>query len=848
MINDPAPGNILFLLGGYDHEMVVIRRILLDNGFRAVKQPEETTGNAFADGQLNWDTAVLGTYSAFLQWPGQIYGIELRDPDKIAPGNYILIDHHNNLPARPAAIEQVIDILREIILETPLHLPDARELALIIANDVAHIEGMKQVNATTDEINTIRQADRTAQGVTPEEEIWAAADINNAQVVNGATVVYTRCTHFSPVTDRLYPCERLLVYNDESLCYFGYGANTMLKAAYHKEISNGTAYSGGAGEGYFGISKGKLEKKALKALTEEIAKQTIIPPYSVHSFMLPLRWDYLPENFNPLGKRKGDVSFDERTRLQDFIRLLTPQKTAGTNWWKRKFYRIDNDPKNYDELVYYHAYAANNIFDMEREDEKNEWMVNPNKVTLYFELDRIAQEKDRYIIHTADPQDGCKNRYELNLAGISLHVYTTGVAILTYTLYNRSYPGAADILRINEFGRRIYPPFIGETGLANTKQKVLADKIELRIHTINPDTSITEDFNRYADFTTNHIETHRHRKYGGYYNTVVDFPDTVKQLFPRKAFVYSAGEEAGGNKISFRLLTSDRMFFQCWYGNNQLANSLGEEITLTGGQPGFRFAQSPFWYAFMYGDKSVGSLGIGNKYLMETNLLHNTFTRWAAYGTLYGFTRDSFVCLSSSLPTLKAAGAPDISLHVQTIYYTTVVLCLAQRASVLRFSGEVAALADLGKEGSKLVSKRINDLNLNYIEFINKIFYREITPEIQGIEFYRHIQQALGIETDANDLKAEINELHNFVMMKKQDEQTRQANKLSSVATLFLPASFVASILGIGFIDSNARFTWFGKPLSAVRDVLILLAIVMAISLIVLYIKDIIQFFNRKKK
>ncbi|MFN8243886.1 MAG: 3'-5' exoribonuclease [Ferruginibacter sp.] len=575
------------------------------------------------------------------------------------------------------------------------------------------------------------------------------------------------------------------------------------------------------------LNDARTELACWKKITGEKTKESGV--HSVHTFMLPIRWDYLTASFHPANKRKGEIPFDERTDLQCFLNMLTPADKATDNFWERKFYRIDDKKERYNELVYYHAHAATNFFDLQREGEIDAFTVARNKVALYFELKEINPETDRYSIHVKEGPTGFPVVYHLKLSGISLHVFTTGICILSYTLKNDEWPEAKDILFINEFGRRIYPPFIEEDkSLDKTKSKVLADKIEISIAALGG-IICTEDFGRYTDLSTNNIDTHRYENDVYQYHTIIDFPVIVKKLFNPSKFAFSAQEEGNREVISFRLLTSDRMFFQCWYGNDHMAETLRKEVISHSGEKTYLFSQCKFWYAFLYGDRAEKSLGIGNPYFMEQQLLANTYTRWAEYGTLYGFTNDSFVCISQSLQTLFNAGAPDLSEHMQSIYYTMAVLNLVQRSSALRFSGEVAMLADLGKSESTDISKRIQDLNLNYIEFINKVYYREISPEIQGIEIYNFFQKAMNIEADVNDLKMEIGELHNLAMILQQtrsaDEQALLAETqadiakeqaiLNKIALLLLPATFVFSIMGSGFLaKENFIFSLRPDPLA----------------------------------
>lgn len=135
----------LFLLGGFDLEMLTIRDVLIREGI------------PFTDHHLRWDNALLSSYLKELQEvkDGQmIYGIELRE-DVVPPACYRAIDHHNGLSSLPCALEQVMEILQ---------LPMSRYEKLVAANDKSYIPGMLALNASSEEIERIRLADRKAQG------------------------------------------------------------------------------------------------------------------------------------------------------------------------------------------------------------------------------------------------------------------------------------------------------------------------------------------------------------------------------------------------------------------------------------------------------------------------------------------------------------------------------------------------------------------------------------------------------------------------------------------------------------------------------------------------------------
>lgn len=493
-------------------------------------------------------------------------------------------------------------------------------------------------------------------------------------------------------------------------------------------------------------------------------------PHSVHSFMLPLKWDYLPPFFKK-GQEKGAFDYDTRTNL-----AMMNQKLSG-GLFKRKFFKLDNDTLNYNEISYFHGYVVRSIFDLQLSDEPNPGCVSNNKTLLYYEVE--VNEQSRFII-TAN-----KNTYELALSGISLHVFNTGIAIITYNLANYTYPHETAILEINEFSRRFYPPFLsGPDGnlTAIPKTILLASEICIEL----PGVTIREDFSGYD--TLSKKDTH-HYKNGQYvYGQIITLPNHVVKLFSRQ-FVFGARYEKG-DTIRMNTIGDDRMFFQCWYGNNQLS------YAIRGGKKQEFDPNNNFWFAFTNGDCNPNSLGLKSRELQKKYAEERTYRLWEGYGSFYGFTRDSFVCLSQDL---KTNSSPDLRNQMKTLYYHMGVLTLAQRASVLRFSAEISSLTDLGKTDPKVASRLIEKLYLNYIEFINKIFFREITPQLQGIEMYARMQAAMNIRDDIKDLDEELAELHNFSMMVKQDIQNNQSYRLTKMASWFLPASLAFGVLGANF-------------------------------------------------
>ena len=194
---------VVFLLGGYDLEMVTIKEILLEEGFKE--------GENLFDKKLDWG-AKLSAYSEVLDAnPDKIfYAIELIE-DISLPKNYHRIDHHNELSHRDASLLQVLKLLgRE----------PTREHQLIATNDVGHIEAMRCFGATSKEIAEIRQRERTIQGVSAKDEAKAKEEIKAVSKKNGIYIIETSLDSFSPIVDR-FEERPLIVYSRSSLTYYG---------------------------------------------------------------------------------------------------------------------------------------------------------------------------------------------------------------------------------------------------------------------------------------------------------------------------------------------------------------------------------------------------------------------------------------------------------------------------------------------------------------------------------------------------------------------------------------------------------------------------------------------------
>lgn len=167
----------------------------------------------------------------------------------------------------------------------------------------------------------------------------------------------------------------------------------------------------------------------------------------------------------------------------------------------------------------------------------------------------------------------------------------------------------------------------------------------------------------------------------------------------------------------------------------------------------------------------------------------HTYKRWNDMPTLYGVTRYSFVMLTDQ----GWFARNHLSTHFRTMYYKLVELCLVQRASVLQFADEVTAISHLSDKNNStsFIANEIQELYRDYIRFINKIYFREITAQEQGIELYDMLKEKMRIPEQVTDLDGEIEELYSYASALSSSKQGDKLNLLTIIGFFIGIPSFL---------------------------------------------------------
>ena len=824
---------IQFLIGGSDLEMLTIRRILTANGF--------VEGENMADLHLQWG-AKLSDYKDFFNKKQIFVGIELTQ-DIDPPPHYINIDHHNENSNKSTSLEQVIELLKN---DFGIAIEFTRELQLIAANDKGYFQGMIDMDAIPEEIADIRRRDRQAQGVTVEDEQLAEQSIrNHLTIEKGITVVKSLTSRFSTITDRLYPYSKLLIYTDNELTFYGEDVS-ILKKRFCELSTNMTIYSGGGEHGFWGISGGNITQKLINQIikTETMSKD----PYSSHIFLLPFKFlvkennNKKKENCNDLfidymkGKWKNEIV---ETKEETDLRIRT-EKVA-----------LYNEKKYYHDFVHPVLYSDCGNNNSEKDKSNDNPLINcfSKKVGLIYRI--TVKRKKSSLSHTAKDNESKMSEYEdhaidLNIEKVTLDLFKDGIGVFSFHL--NYYPESSlkekdklgNVLLINQFGRRLYPPFLDlryndfniaeiNTELDGTKHRELAESISI---IDGKEILISENWN---DFQVRLNESYE-INFSTYIPKHILYFLNLEELENKYWFEYSEkGAYPEKNEITMQLVLDDRMFVMSWLGAEQLTEkfqnqglNLHEEkemfgyvlsdmckrqldvnenkvfdknsskqklLTLARAYNGYRYSTNDFWYQYLFVDGSGKTCQ--NDIMQEQLLEKHTYGRWAGYNTLYGISRYSFVILSAPFNELKKpqANAAFIPAHLQTIYWRMVSMVLVQRAMVLDFSKQISSINISIDNEDRAKQKEVLSLYKAYRDFINKIFHREVTAQEQGIELYDMLQEHLRVEKQAKELEKEFDEMNRLISLVGANQSSARMKIFTILTGVFLIPTFILNLL-----------------------------------------------------
>lgn len=412
----------------------------------------------------------------------------------------------------------------------------------------------------------------------------------------------------------------------------------------------------------------------------------------------------------------------------------------------------------YNERMYFHHFVHNALYDsgydlFSTTYKKN--MLDKYSLVLHYKI------KDSLLKYVINVEDVIGKKYVLDIDKITLDYYFTNVAILSFYVKNEKYTSPNDILSINYYGREFL-----KLNYENTSNSIDGGNIFIDI-----DSKKSNNYcNKFRSLCINNSEK----------KNVYVLNDSIECLL--NAFFRSKGVDV--SEVEYIPVFDSKMFVNCIYLNDELSYKY-KKLSLE------KVRDDIFWQNFVEIDLGC-DLGCQNMEMRETLTKNNTYFRWQDLGTLYGITDRSFVCLSSESDFSNNRLVKDM----QETYAQMIKLVLIQRASLLAFSEKISRI-NLNTSNID-ASNVINKIYKNYILYIKKLYFVDVTSQIQGKELYEMLHKTFHIKSHIERFDDELSKMNLYLTaLKDSDKRDSQNNLFNLMGGIFLPATLISGILGM---------------------------------------------------
>ena len=483
-------------------------------------------------------------------------------------------------------------------------------------------------------------------------------------------------------------------------------------------------------------------------------------PYSENSFLFPFIF--------------GVDKFSEVDSLYKNISTY-----LDNNDWEPIFYnKLANNPnytrKIYDAYKYFHKSATDLLYPNDS-----------NSIVKQFEYKKEQIDNNELKININKELDILHN-FTLSITGITLSFYKTGVGILCIDLENTSHSDIDDVLKINEYFRRLYPPYLT---VDNKSNKLIADEIVLlekdkpifTANTFNYLSSIADQCNPNKNFSQiTHIVNH---------------------LLGNK-IVFSE-ENNNYNLLSCKTLDDDRMFVVSSFTNKEMVSTLNQWDgsnyayqldSFKKNNPDIGFVNKKhlentinklYEYVFIDGD----GLTCQDRQMKIKLLGDHLYTRWIDYGSIYGVTQHSMVLLAND----------DFPCHAfKNLYKNMAILVLTQRASIISMDEQTSKLVKEIDDSVNLndtLIEKIRKLQENYIILLNQILSFEPTGQEQGIEIYEMLQRFMFIKEEHGHIEKQIKSLYEMSIVASNSKKQKQDGRRNLILFVIAILSFIKEFI-----------------------------------------------------
>ena len=340
--------------------------------------------------------------------------------------------------------------------------------------------------------------------------------------------------------------------------------------------------------------------------------------------------------------------------------------------------------------------------------------------------------------------------YQLAIKQIELKLYKTGVGLLCFRLVNKQYERIEDIERSNSLSMCIYPPVMP---LQRTYK--MGHPTQIRVF-INKDMDWKDDFNRKS--------YEEHLRISPLIMAILGWPFTNQM----KSF--------SKNLVLVEPILGSQMFCSCMYYNENLTRLLNEEK-----EEEWNLASL---MSFNRQSHALAALA------QQKDQAESQFLKCEEH--IYGINRYMLLCITKQ------------KVH-DKLYDQLVKLTLMQRATLLNLSSELARISSLPKSE---LSSAISSIYEIYIQFINQLYFKEVTEDSEGTYIYEQLSKALKIEEELEQLNFEIDKVHEYADLVEQSASNFKVQLLTIIGAALVIPSFVTGFFGMNIFQKEALHWW----------------------------------------
>ncbi|HFI0252554.1 hypothetical protein [Streptococcus iners] len=367
---------------------------------------------------------------------------------------------------------------------------------------------------------------------------------------------------------------------------------------------------------------------------------------------------------------------------------------------------------------------------------------------------------------------------------------------------NYYYEDLESIRAINQYGRRIYDPFL---------TPVLYYRESPYDITLS-DQSLTEVTSPIAeprdDFSVGKVKVKSAIK------------DLFHSFFGQNILLFPQGFREKNDKqlLEINRILDDRMFVLSDY---QLEKSDFDELSLAiretsdpqfqkfcqasdgDGQLELVYNQQKRLYSYIYIDN--GDSTCQSARAIVPLLQRSIYDRWLDYGTIYGVTQHSMIMLTTK-------GVPDFLLtYFYTEYLEMILFVLTQRVRILSFSSDAGERAKNSENTDAILQ-----LQKRYVIFKNQFLLPELSSQEQAVELYQMMQENFFILSQKEILDDQITSLYEISQAESAVEEKKRDEKLNNVV---LALTIFTIFTALGDFESSINVILSGVfEVSGVQD------------------------------